>query len=400
MKVRFLMLNKNTFVEVDYDQNRKAGHGCPGDVFLSKRIDAEGRIVCVLADGLGSGIKANVLATLTATMAVKYILSDIDVKEASEIIMSTLPICSERQIGYSTFTIIDIHCDGQVRVIEYDNPPYMLLRNGQMVDIEKSRITVESKNQQRRDVWYSSFTADHGDRVVVFSDGVSQSGMGSDSMPLGWGEMARDHVIGLCRKDLLIGARSLSRNVVRKALVNDSSKAKDDITCAAINFRQPRELLVVTGPPFDKRRDFEIAAMVRDYPGKTIICGGTTANIVSRQLDREIELMLNTSSERVPPAGKMKGVSLVTEGTLTLNEAADILERGKDPEKLHPDGAVKFVRLLLDSDTISFVVGTKINDAHQNPNLPVELDIRRNLVKRIVNSLNEKYMKKAELRFI
>lgn len=394
------MLNKNTFVEVDYDQNYKAGHDCPGDIFLSKRIDAEGRIVCVLADGLGSGIKANVLATLTATMAVKYILSDIDVKTASEIIMSTLPICSERKIGYSTFTIIDIHFDGRVRVIEYDNPPYLLLRDGQKVDIEKSRISVEIADKERRDVWYSSFTAEHGDRAVVYSDGVTQSGMGTNSMPLGWGDSAEQHVISLCKKDLSISARSLSKNIVRKALINDLKVAKDDITCAAINFRKPRELLVVTGPPLDKRRDEEIAMMIKDYSGKIIICGGTTSNIVSRQLGRPIDVMFSTASENVPPAAKMEGVCLITEGMLTLNAAADILDHSSDPEKLKPDAAVKLVRHLLDSDMISFVVGTKINDAHQNPNLPIELDIRRNLVKRIVNRLNEKYMKKAQLRFI
>jgi hypothetical protein len=394
------MLNKNTFVEVDFDQNRKAGHGTPGDVFLSNRVDGHGRIVCVLADGLGSGVKANVLATLTATMAVKYILSDIDIKTASEIILSTLPICSERKIGYSTFTIIDIHADGNVRVIEYDNPPYVLLRDNKKVAVEKTRINIKTGSNERQDVWFSTFKAVHGDRAVVFTDGVSQSGMGTAMMPFGWSDKAEDFIVDLCKSDIAISAKTISRNVVLKALKNDADAAKDDITCAAINFRQPRKLLVVTGPPFDKRRDAEISEMVRDYEGKKIICGGTTANIVSRHLDRDIDVLLNTMTENIPPSSKMNGVNLITEGTLTLNEAANILERHLDPEQVKPNAAVDFVKYMLDSDIISFVVGTKINDAHQNPNLPVELDIRRNLVKRIVSSLNENYMKKAEMRFI
>ena len=394
------MLNKNTFIEIDYDQQCKNGQNSPGDVFLSSRNEAENRTVCVLADGLGSGVKANVLATLTATMAVKYIMSDIDIREASEIIMSTLPICSQRKIGYSTFTILDIDSDGNVRVIEYDNPPYILLRDGEKVEIDKTRISIKTINKERRDVFYSSFKAKHGDRTVVYTDGVSQSGMGSDKTPFGWGDKATEHVLGLCKKDLSVSAKSLSRNLVLKALKNDQNTAKDDITCAAVNFRKPRKLLVVTGPPFNKEMDSEIGNMLRDFAGKKIICGGTTANIVSRQLDRPIEVMLNTARENVPPMAKMEGINLITEGTLTLNEAAEILTRGSDPERLDTNAAMKLVRNLLESDIISFVVGTRINEAHQNPDLPVDLDIRRNLVKKIADVLNKKYMKKADLKFI
>ena len=136
------MKTERVFVEVDFSQENKAGQAAAGDVFLSQRDKDDDRIVCILADGLGSGIKANVLATLTATMAMKYVTSDIDPQKAAEIIMATLPVCSTRKIGYSTFTIIDILPDRQVKIIEYDNPPYMLISGGKQVEVEKQKFTI------------------------------------------------------------------------------------------------------------------------------------------------------------------------------------------------------------------------------------------------------------------
>ncbi len=157
---------------------------------------------------------------------------------------------------------------------------------------------------------------------------------------------------------------------------------------------------MLTGPPFDQDRDSEIAGLIRDFSGMKIICGGTTANIVARELKRSIDIDLSELDPQIPPPSRMEGVNLITEGTITLSRVAEHLENGDAPESLKQNPAVQLVRLLLESDIIDFVVGTKINEAHQDPNLPVELDIRRNLIRRIVRLLNEKYMKAATIRFI
>lgn len=395
------MKNNATFVEVDFVQKSKYGQSVYGDVFASKRLADEDRIVCVLADGLGSGIKANVLATLTSTMAMKYVSSEMDLREASEIIMATLPVCSKRQIGYSTFTIVDIRPDGQVKIIEYDNPSYTLLRGYRQDAVEKKIFKIETATTGVRELAYSSFKAGEHDRLVIYSDGVSQSGMGTSNMPLGWTqEAAGDFVEGVCRKNINISARDLAKEVVEKAWKNDDHKAKDDITCAVINFRRPRKLLVVTGPPYNEKNDSWLAGIVKDFQGKKVIAGGTTATIIARELNREVEIDLSGSCLEVPPMSRMNGVDLITEGTLTLSKTMELLEKGVEIETLDDNAATRLIKLFLDSDMIEFVVGTKINEAHQDPNLPAELDIRRNMIKKMVRILNEKYIKEAKLSLI
>jgi len=392
---------KNPFIEVDFAQQSKAGEGAAGDVFISNRLAEEGRIVCVLADGLGSGVKANVLATLTATMAMKYVCSEMDIRKAAEVIMATLPICSKRKIGYSTFTIVDIHNDGRIRVVEHDNPPYLLMVGNEKKTVEKTQFEIDTENLGRRCLSYSCFHAEKGSRLVVYSDGVSQSGMGSSQMPLGWTDAnAVSFLAGRVRRFPGISARQLSREVVSKALANDRYKPEDDISCAVINFRDPRKMLVLTGPPINPERDKTMASMIANYRGRTAICGGTTATIVSRELDRKVEVDLSSYDPQVPPLSFMEDVDLVTEGILTMSKVAELLESGKDPDTLKTNAAVKLVQAFMQSDIIEFVVGTKINEAHQDPNLPVELDIRRNLIRRIVQMLNEKCMKEATCKFI
>ena len=147
-----------------------------GDVFLSRKIKAEGRVISVLSDGLGSGVKAGVLANLTATMALRYTTAFVDVRRSAKTIMDTLPVCEKRKISYSTFTIVDLDEDGQTRVIEHGNPPLLLLRGQTPVPIERASLTLEAWKD--RVIYYSEFNTQLGDRIVFFSDGVSQSGLG------------------------------------------------------------------------------------------------------------------------------------------------------------------------------------------------------------------------------
>ncbi len=395
------MVTDNTFVEVDFYRQSKASQPVAGDVFVSQRVTGEDRTLCVLADGLGSGIKANVLATLTATMAMKYMSSDIDLFRAAEIIMKTLPVCKERKIGYSTFTIFDIRHDGTVDVVEFDNPPYVLIRGRHRVAIDKQAFTVNPGELGPRTLWHSRFRAEPNDRIVIVSDGVTQSGIGTSAMPLGWtDDHTAAYTVDLCRGRQDISARHLSRDVIARALENDGYQARDDMTCAVIYVRKPRCTVIVTGPPIHKDKDRELARLVRGFDGRKIVCGGTTANIVSRELDRALEVDLTAAAGDIPPVSRMDGVDLVTEGILTLTRCVDILEHDRNPDGLAPNAAVQIVKILLDSDIIEFVAGTKINDAHQDPNLPVELDIRKNLLKKFVDLLNRKYFKRATLTYI
>jgi hypothetical protein len=390
---------RDFFLDVDHYQYCKHRQYVAGDVFLTHKIKEENRVIAVLSDGLGSGIKASVLATLTATMALKYTSNYADVTETAEVIMDTLPVCSVRKISYSTFTIVDVNSAGHARVIEHGNPDYVLLRGTEPMEIEKTPIQL--KKWHDRAVHFSEFDVHIGDRILYFSDGVSQAGMGRLDFPLGWG---RRNVVRQVQNWISwekgISSRQLAMKITVRARQIDEYEPKDDITCGVMYLRHPRPLLVVTGPPFSETKDAELASMVDTFPGRRVICGGTTAKIVGRELDREIEMNLDHLDPEIPPPSDMEGVDLITEGTLTLSKASEILEKGQKPELMRSNAATRLASILLDSDVIFFVVGTRVNEAHQDPNLPVELDIRRNIIKKISSLLEEKYLKETHKRFI
>ena len=388
-----------SFIDVDFCQHAKEGQVVSGDVFLSRKIREEGRIISVLSDGLGSGVKAGVLANLTATMALRYTTAFVDVRKSAKTIMDTLPICEKRKISYSTFTIVDLDEDGKTRVIEHGNPPLLLLRGQTPVPIERASLTLEEWKD--RVIYYSEFDTQLGDRIVYFSDGVSQSGLGRPGLPLGWGAgPAQDYLCEQIRQENDISARGLSLKLVGRALENDNQSAKDDITCGVVFYRRPRTLLVITGPPFCQERDEELAELVRNFKGRKAICGGTTANIVSRILGRNVRMSLEGLDAEIPPASEMEGVDLVTEGTVTLAKVAELLEQGGSRPGGRKNPARDLVTLMLESDIVRFVVGTRINEAHQDPNVPVELDLRRNIIRRIASILETRYLKECPLQFV
>lgn len=393
--------DEKCFVEVDYHQGFKYQQIVGGDVFLSHKIKEEDRTISVLSDGLGSGVKANVLATLTATMAVNFISNYKDVKKTAETIMRTLPVCKTRKISYSTFTIVDIEGLGKTRIIEYDNPPFIIIRDGRLLTNEVIPLKLDYKKYKENILNYTEFKPKLGDRIIFFSDGVSQSGIGTKKYPLGWGtDDVENYILSLVKNNPEISARELSQCIVNKAYANDSYKPKDDITCGVIYFRKPRKLLVLTGPPVSKEKDKELAEMINKFNGKRIICGGTTAKIVARELNKKIQIDLNDHDPEIPPGCRMDGIDLVTEGTITISKVLESLEQNSSYVKANRNAAAKLIDYILDSDVIQFVVGTKINEAHQDPNIPQELGIRRNLIKNIVKLLEEKYLKEIKLQFV
>jgi hypothetical protein len=387
------------FIDVDFCRQAKHGQRVAGDVFLSRKIKGEGRIISVLSDGLGSGVKAGVLANLTATMALRYASAFVDVRKSAKTIMDTLPVCEKRRISYSTFTLVDLDEDGKTRVIEHGNPLLLLLRGQSPVPVQRVSLTLDSWKD--RVIGYSEFDTQLGDRLVFFSDGVSQSGLGRAGLPLGWGaERVTEYLIRQIASENQISSRELSRSLVSEALVNDGGQAKDDITCATIYYRCPRRLLVITGPPFNRERDGGLASLVQTFNGRKVICGGTTAGIVSRLLGRPLTMNLAQVDPEIPPPAAMEGVDLVTEGTVTLAKVAEILERGDTLEPRRNNPAHQLVLLMLQSDIVQFVVGTRINEAHQDPNLPVELDLRRNIIRKIASLLETRHLKESRLQFV
>jgi len=395
------MRKKSFHVDVDCVQLSKNGCQVCGDAFLSRRIKEEERTIVTVSDGLGSGIKANVLATLTASMAVNFTLEKQPIQRTAKTIMSTLPIDSQRQISYATFTIADIECGGETRIIEFDNPAWLLIRQGKAIEIPREKISIDLDGGRSRQMFVSHFTLEMDDRIIIVSDGVTQSGIGTNNMPFGFGDEALSKFVrNRLAENNQLSAHELAGIIVKKSNANDIYKPKDDITCAVIHSRNPRRLLICTGPPYEESRDIMLAQIAKSFEGKKVICGGTTSKILSRELNIPVEVGLHLDESGLPPASYMEGFNLVTEGILTIGRVAEMLEQMQSTEVIGSGPAINILKLLMESDEIHFLVGTKINVAHQDPSLPVELEIRRSVVRKIARLLEEKFLKEVHIQFI
>ncbi|MFA7082886.1 MAG: SpoIIE family protein phosphatase, partial [Bacteroidales bacterium] len=222
-------MDKKYYVEVASSQRNHVGEYICGDMFLSKRLKGEGRLISVLADGMGHGVKANVLATLTATMSLSFAQEHKDPQTIGDIIIKTLPICSERKMSYATFTIVDVD-NGEVVILEYDNPPCLVFRGANILELDWQQLRLENADSLGRsqEINVCKFIPEKEDRIVFISDGVTQSGMGTPNFMLGWGheryaEFVRETIIH--ERD--ISAFKLAQRVVNKAFANDNFKSKD-----------------------------------------------------------------------------------------------------------------------------------------------------------------------------
>lgn len=394
------MTSSPLFVEIECSQRVKTGQAACGDDFRCVRTDQDRRSIAVLSDGLGSGIKACLMARMTTTMAMDFVRSDMDILQSAETMMDALPVCEVRKISYATFTIFDMQLYGRTRVIEMGNPPYIHLRGQDDVAPDSSRKLVSARWSDRA-LTLSEITLAAGDRLVAFSDGVTQAGLGFPGSKFGWRrEGALQYIRQLTAENSDISARELADRVATQAILrNPDRKCRDDISCMVLYLRYPRVLRLLTGPPYRRETDREFAAMARFPAGKVVICGGTTANIVARELGSSIAVDLRglRQSGNLPPPNSMPGVGLVTEGILTLTQVAADLDAGR--QRSAGAASQDIVDLMLNSDAIEFIVGTKVNDAHQDPSLPVDLEIRRNIIKRLQAILESRYRKRVSIRY-
>ena len=267
----------------------------------------------------------------------------------------------------------------------------------------------------------------HGDRLIFFSDGVAQSGLSLGNVTIGspragtqiygtstpaintvntgvgakgWGEAnVRDFVQKVLESDPEISSRDLTREIVTQAYKYDNYQANDDITCCAIHIRKPRRTLIVTGAPRSRASDRKLKDIIENYDGNVIVCGGTTAKIVARELGKEV-LPDRSPSGSLPPASIIEGIDLVTEGMLTLHVVTDRLSKKTLLKNMPQDAAKEFIKIMRYTDQVEFVVGTKINDDTDDPTLAAKVGIRFPLIEQLVKALENNYLKEVEVRYI
>ena len=384
------------FIDIACSQKKKYNQNAYGDFFASNRFPNMNRVVAVLSDGLGSGIKANILACMTSTMLLKFMENNSDIEKSCEIIMNSLPVCKVRGISYSTFSAIDCYENGKAKIVEEGNPDFIWIRNGEVLKPEFQ--TIQSKDFKNRKMKVYNIQLEKYDRIIFCSDGATQVAMGTKQYPLG---LERSGLIKIIMNKLeqepKISSKKLSEYLVKQIqLIAPNKELKDDTSILSLYCRDPRESLIFTGPPYHQEKDSFFAKSFMEFKGKKAISGGTTANIISRELNIPVIAKLSTNSGRLPGISEMAGVDLVTEGILTLTKTLEYLETGKTEE----NAARILMDFLLDSDVINFLVGAQMNKAHYDPNLPIEIEIRKNIIKQMASVLEEKYLKKVNVQFV
>ncbi len=388
----------NVFIETNAESLFKYGEELCGDKVETVRKN--GIVTVVLADGLGSGVKANILSSLTSKIAATMLSEGADITSTVETIASTLPVCSERGVAYSTFTILRVHPDGRAHMVEYDNPQAVILRGGKELCVEKKEIGIDGKK-----ILESRFSLQPDDMCVMFSDGAIHAGVG-EMLNFGW--QRKNIAEYACRAyHKAMSARAMTKLLLSACDSLYDHRPGDDTTVVTAKVRLENPVHVMVGPPVDAAKDEEIVRRLLAVDGMKVVCGGTTSQIVSRISGRDLRVKLDYRDPSVPPIGYMEGIDLVTEGVITLGAVDRImkeyLERGAEMGDImkvnQEDGASRLAKLLLEDATrVHFIVGRALNPAHQNPDLPIDLAIKLRLVKEIAATLRQ-MGKEVELEY-
>lgn len=379
-------------VDVAYKSLNKFSEILCGDkVELLQTSDSN---IMILADGMGSGVKANILATLTSKILGTMFLNGATLEECVETIVQTLPICQVRKVAYATFSILQVFHNGDAYLVEFDNPSCIFIRNGQLVPIPQNIREVEGKkiNEYR-------FRVQKGDALILMSDGTIHAGVGQ-LLNFGWvWEDIAAYAVKQYR--LTISAMRLAASICQACDELYEYRPGDDTTVACMRIINAKPVHLMTGPAQDVSKDNEMVAsfMGGDETTKRIVCGGTSATIVSRVLKRPLDVSMDYVDPDIPPIAYMEGIELVTEGVLTLNRVIQLLKRYVKNETVSeeffleldkPNGASMVAKMLIEDCTeLHLFVGKAINSAYQNPGLPFDLGIRQNLVEQLKHTVEE-----------
>lgn len=378
----------NLCADIGWKSINHAGEQLCGD-HVDIVEQGENSTVIVLADGLGSGVKASILSTLTSKIISTMMAADLPLEECVSTIAATLPICSERGVAYSTFTIIHLIENHTAELIQYDNPQVIVLRDCQNWDYPKSELNIGGKK-----IYKSVIKLQENDIFVAMSDGCPHAGIGL-AYNFGW---KRENIIDFMETFAHVGytAKTLSTMLVDECNKQYGYEPGDDATACVIHIRKRAPMNILFGPPRNRDDCNRMMSLFFSKEGKHIVCGGTTSSIAAQYLGKPVKASLSFDHSDVPPIAEVEGIDLVTEGVITINKVIEYARDALDKNELYEqwstkrDGASLICRLLFEEATdINFYVGRAVNPAHQNPELPINFNIKMNLVEELTACLKK-----------
>ena len=389
-------MSLDTYIDTGYISLFKRGEQLCGDrvVFASN----ENTRIAVLADGLGSGVTANILATLTSQILATMSVGGMSVEDCVNTVVRTLPVSSKRKIAYSTFTIVKIRDEKYVELTRFDNPHTIVLRGGRNFNFEYHPRMIEN-----RKIYESAFEAEVGDVIVVISDGVVLAGLGG-AYPFGW---ERENAIRFLEEhyDPDMPAQRIACLLAEKCNELYEGQPGDDTTIAVMRLVKPHTVNLMIGPPSSRKQDEVMLGAFFGAPGRHIVCGGSTNQMAAKYLNKELTATLDYFDSDLPPMYQLEGVDLSTEGALTISRVLEYADEYLTGTQLHPrweghrDGAACISRMLFESATdINFFVGCAMNPAHQNPRLSLAFGAKFQLIDKLARRLEE-MGKRVTVRF-
>ena len=345
--------------------------------------EEDGSTVIVLADGLGSGVKASILSTLTSKIISTMMAAGLPIEECVATIAATLPVCSVRGVAYSTFTIIRLSGSRVAELIQYDNPHVILIRN-----FENYKYPMTEMNIGGKRLYKSVIKLEEDDVFIAMSDGCPHAGIGG-KYNFGW---RREEIAEFMVANVAGGhtAKNLSTILVDECDKLYGGKPGDDTTACVIKIRRREPMNILFGPPSNRDDANRMMSLFFSKEGKHIVCGGTTSSIAAKYLGKPLRASLSFERSEIPPTAEIEGVDLVTEGVITMNKVIEYAKDYLGDNLLYEDwswgkdGASRICRLLFEEATdINFYVGRAVNPAHQNPDLPINFNIKMNLVEEL-----------------
>ena len=376
----------NTVWDISVISRNKDGETLCGDQCILEWADDDATVI--LSDGLGSGVKANILSTLTSTMLTTMLKGDVPIEECVTTVAETLPMCKERKLAYATFTILQTN-GSRVRLIQYDNPSAVFVHDGAIAKYNYSVNFIQEKELHESHLHF-----DVGDMLVLFSDGVSEAGRGVTT-DAGWAQQdIEDFILRNYTPD--VSAQRVAASILSTVRTLDLDAMHDDTTIVVARLRERCPVNIMIGPPESKDDDLSTIRLFFGKEGKHIVCGGSTSTLVARYLGKKLESTLDFDDPEIPPIAKIEGVDLVTEGVITINKVLTYARDYLGENTMYMDwsskrdGASQIARLLFEEATdINFYVGRAINPAHQNPDLPINFNIKMQLVDELADCLKK-----------
>ena len=384
----------NYFIDNGYTSLNKKGEELCGD-----RVECRTNgdyLTAVLCDGMGSGVKANILATLSSKILCTMLSAGVPLRDCIETLIASLPVCKVRNVAYATFSVCHIKRDGTGELLEFDNPGAILLRDGDALDFSRTKTEICGKT-----VYITELALKENDAIVITSDGVEHAGIGM-LMNFGW---ERNQIKDYLRRSVKRGmsARSISATLAGECNELYMNEPGDDTTVLAVKVKKPEPTAVFVGPPMHKSDDKAYVAEFMALPGKKVVCGGTSSQIVARELGKEVTTSFDFPDRDVPPIGYIDGIDLTTEGVITIRRVLELSERYLDPWDVggksftKRDGATLLSNLLFeDSTELEFFVGQSVNEAHKG--LPIETTMKLKLIDKLAENL-KKMGKSVKIRY-